>query len=565
VELLVKNVYVSSEQYTFEVDQEISIKDVKKLIASNFPGTPAIADQKLIFGGKICEENDQLKKILTQNQVQTKENGKKSVVFHLLITSALPRGGISSAPSSSTSSPASSASTSVGAGITSRTRGATTNDTTLSPVATGSISAVESSGSRPPTPPPTPTLSARSHTAPSTPLFGPSAAFGVATSASAGVGSEPRSTVIPPAFAGMIPSASIPTTHGTSTSSPMHFSFGGLGITPPASPFHGSPLDTPAPTPVPGAEVGVGHGRTSIDFYAQQMLLQQQAMIIFQIQHLQRLQQYYSANPPPAGVAGHVSPPTHAPNDPHAQHHGAPGVYGHFYGGHQYMHHPFPPPGTAPHGFVPPYHDVPPIGVREVPNVAPEGSTAPRPRQQREPNVFIQFWREIIPLIDLRLALKMAFMLFVIGQDTPMDRMIILSGLSVLAYMQLTGIFAKIYDLYIRSNNRNNVPQGGAAVGAPGQGAQGRHRPGGDPIGGGDISMGVSRIANALRISTDAGFVKDLKYFMLGFLCSLVPVWRPLPPLPPPSTASVQAQAQVNPGAGEQVQPQQAAIPPMEG
>lgn len=64
VKILVKNVYVSTEFKQFIVEESVLVKALKERIHDEFPGTPLPAHQKLIFGGKICEDSDALQKIL---------------------------------------------------------------------------------------------------------------------------------------------------------------------------------------------------------------------------------------------------------------------------------------------------------------------------------------------------------------------------------------------------------------------------------------------------------------------------------------------------------------------
>lgn len=95
----------------------------------------------------------------------------------------------------------------------------------------------------------------------------------------------------------------------------------------------------------------------------------------------------------------------------------------------------------------------------------------------------------------------------------------------------LTGILAKVYEVYKRhyapapdanadanqnaadANNNNNA---NANAGA------GRLR---------GVAAGLARLdfTRVLRISSDRGFVQDVKYFFVGFLLSLVPAWHPQP------------------------------------
>lgn len=90
----------------------------------------------------------------------------------------------------------------------------------------------------------------------------------------------------------------------------------------------------------------------------------------------------------------------------------------------------------------------------------------------------------------------------------------------------ITGILAKIYDVYKRyytpapdANGAANPAAAGDAVDAlNGARANG-------------VAAGLARLdfARVLRISSDRGLVQDVKYFVVGFLLSLVPAWHPQP------------------------------------
>lgn len=181
------------------------------------------------------------------------------------------------------------------------------------------------------------------------------------------------------------------------------------------------------------------------DLFTQGMVMHQQAMILSQIQYLQYLQTHYRRQPssaahqqqhgqPGAASTSHADPAAAAA---HAQHHqfAQYAQFGHFYG--MGMHH--PQMYNAMHGIHHPgVHPVGPAGgvgagfpQAHHPTTAP-AAAATAPRQDA---LVVQIAREILPLFDIRLAMKMAFMLFIIGQDTPNDRVLMLALLSFISYL----------------------------------------------------------------------------------------------------------------------------------
>lgn len=105
---------------------------------------------------------------------------------------------------------------------------------------------------------------------------------------------------------------------------------------------------------------------------------------------------------------------------------------------------PVPAPG---HHFVHAPHFAPYMGMgfhpahglhapgAAVPGVGAQPTEPAVPAAPRRDGRFMQLMREIAPLLDIRLALKMAFMLFIIGQDTPLERILLLSFLSFVSYL----------------------------------------------------------------------------------------------------------------------------------
>ncbi|KAL3656808.1 hypothetical protein V7S43_018265 [Phytophthora oleae] len=229
--------------------------------------------------------------------------------------------------------------------------------------------------------------------------------------------------------------------------------------------------------------------------YRQSVLMQQQAMVLQQIQYLQfvLMQQREQATPTPA---------------PEAQQNPFVAPYGNFYGMMQpQMFHAAARPNAAPHA-----------PVRTPP--APAQAQVPAADPQDRP-MLVEMAREVFPLLDFRMALKMAFMLFIIGQDTPMDRILMLGLLSFISYLHITGIFAKIYEVYNRRRTAtgDSEPNAAADPNAPGAAA----------AAGAAIANRYGMLTRVLRISADRGFVQDVKYFVVGLLLSLVPAWHPQP------------------------------------
>lgn len=216
------------------------------------------------------------------------------------------------------------------------------------------------------------------------------------------------------------------------------------------------------------------------------MLMHQQALVLMQIQYLQYLQRHAQATAATGAAA-----------QPHVYAH--PPHYGHYFG--MGMHAPAP-------------HAAPAAAFQPV---APPAAAAPR-----RDALVVQIAREILPLFDLRLAMKMAFMLFIIGQDTPNDRVLMLALLSFLSYLHITGILAKIYEVY----KRHYAPVAPAAAPADNNAHAADRNP--QAANNGAVA-GLARL-DLLRISSDrGGFVQDVKYFVVGFLLSLVPAWHPQP------------------------------------
>ncbi|GMF20558.1 unnamed protein product [Phytophthora fragariaefolia] len=224
--------------------------------------------------------------------------------------------------------------------------------------------------------------------------------------------------------------------------------------------------------------------------------MQQQAVVLQQIQYLQFMLMQQRQQAPPA-----------TQQNAFAAHYAA-APYGHFYGM-------APPPQMFPAPNVAAPHVVPAAAHEQAPAAAGAVAAA-----QDRP-MLVEMVREVFPLLDVRMALKMAFMLFIIGQDTPLDRILMLGLLSFISYLHITGIFAKIYEVY----NRHRRANGEAEVNVPAD----PNEPGAAAAAGAAISNRYGMLARVLRISADRGFVHDVKYFVVGLLLSLVPAWHPQP------------------------------------
>ncbi|DAZ92472.1 TPA: hypothetical protein N0F65_012702 [Lagenidium giganteum] len=462
VTIVVKNVYAPTETQQFDVQRSLTVRALKQLVHEQFPTQPAVNDQKLIFGGKICEDDHVLEKILTQvsatawalcagrtqgltgrceeqNQVQQQEDGAAtaSVVFHLLVTSTLPKG------------------------------------TPMTPVA-------------------------KPHTAPNTPRhehLRPERAMSNDLPRRVMAASAGRSSSAPlpmedaPASAPAAGAAAQPNAHvnpGTA------FPYGGL--------FGGFPMFAQPPAPSAMPNTGASNNaqqHAAQTYFAQQMLLQQQAAILMQIQQLQQLKMYHEAlgrsaatHTSTAGVTQHAASAHHTPP-------AAPA--------------PAAPAAHAPQLFVRAAFFNRPVVVAA--GVAPQAAAAQPAQAERPPGMLRELLRETAPLLDLRLAFKMAFMLFIFGQDTPMDRLVVLGLMAVVAYLHITGILGKIYEVVKRSSqdNANENAPAAPADGTPPAPPQ------------------VRGYRRWLRVSSDRGIVQDVKSFFSAFVLSLVPAWHPEP------------------------------------
>ena len=111
---------------------------------------------------------------------------------------------------------------------------------------------------------------------------------------------------------------------------------------------------------------------------------------------------------------------------------------------------------------------------------------------------------------------------------------------------QITGIFAKMYEVYKRMSRRNGRNNAAAAA-AGGVGGNIDNPEAAVGAAGDDDATG--RFNALLRISPDVGLLKDLKYFVVGLFLSLVPSWRPMPAGVGPAPGAADAAAVAAPDA----------------
>ncbi|KAK1946200.1 hypothetical protein P3T76_001753 [Phytophthora citrophthora] len=86
VNLVVRNVYTPSQSLSLSVALQTLVGELKRRLSVEFPSSPAVSAQKLIFGGKICGDDELLEQILAQ--VQKDVDNDEPVVLHLLVSSS---------------------------------------------------------------------------------------------------------------------------------------------------------------------------------------------------------------------------------------------------------------------------------------------------------------------------------------------------------------------------------------------------------------------------------------------------------------------------------------------
>ncbi|KAL7682211.1 putative Ubiquitin domain-containing protein [Plasmopara halstedii] len=248
----------------------------------------------------------------------------------------------------------------------------------------------------------------------------------------------------------------------------------------------------------PSSHLRSGQMQSHHDLYRQSVLMQQQAMVLHQIQYLQMmLMQQQVASTSTDHQFSHNSQ-------------FAAASYGNFY---QRMQsntsHARPNiPQTVAHEAV--------AAPAPIPAQNQAFTSPPRTR-----SLLVEMVSEVFRLLDLRLAFKMAFMLLIVGKDTPMDRVIMLILLSFISYLHITGIFAKLYEIYNRRRSHNSVNESDVPLNV--------NLPGAATGAGVAITNRFETVMRVLSISADRGFRQDVKSFVVGLLLSLVPAWRPQP------------------------------------
>ncbi|KAJ0407173.1 hypothetical protein P43SY_001131 [Pythium insidiosum] len=460
VTVLVKDVYAPEDSQQLTLAESLSVRALKELLQRALPDHPLPSQQRLIFAGKICDDQQTLQAVLAGHTQERPTAGgdderceQAPFVFHLMVTSSQPRRRTSTPPPP-----------------------AKMEDETPSAQATETTPSIAT-----PAPPVAPAPAGHS-VSPSTPTPTPIA--------------SPAHPSVPLA--------------------PWHF---GLAPMPPP----------PAPAGPANAASQPQEQQQQQQFHQQQQLfhqaflMQQQIMILAQIQYLQQLKAHHEAlarappSQPATPLAGNVA---HNP-------------FAHLgFGGGGLMGGPHAAQPMAHHGV---HHAV--GGQYPAPAAAPAAAAAAPaaaapPAQPAEPRGALALaLREVMPLVDLRLAFKMAFMLFIIGQDAPQDRLIILGLMSFIGYLHTTGILAKLYEIYVRLSGANANANAEANANANANADRnGNDAPGAAGAeGDGQDHAAPQGIARLLRISPDRGFFQDVRNFLAGFFLSLAPFWYPQP------------------------------------
>nr|CCA19698.1 conserved hypothetical protein [Albugo laibachii Nc14] len=389
VNVLVKNVYAPSQSHTFEVTLKLSILKLKYEIQAAFPSKPAVEDQKLIFGGKICSNDTLLETILKQLNFgeganeSTEQGEEPVVVFHLMCPNDLKA-----------SEAARSSAADEEAKIESKMDVAQVNQ--------------------------------------------PGAPVSEANSSAQNVATDNA-----------------------------------------ASP---NPLDL---------------SRLQAQFFQRAMLVQQQSMLLMQIQYLEQMVAYYQAFPATANGFGAENVPTVSRTAATTYSSQRTQTAAQI---------PRPPPGVVP----PQFQHV--FGHR---NQFPYAN--PIQAQRNEPTFFRELTREVYGSLDLRLALKMGFMIFIIGQDTPYERVLILGLCAFALYLHITGILTKSYRVYQRHFSPRHSDHAANTNGTEPAVAPASNEPNRNVF---------TALHSYVRISQHRGFFTDVWSFLLGFVCSVVPAWN---------------------------------------
>lgn len=126
--------------------------------------------------------------------------------------------------------------------------------------------------------------------------------------------------------------------------------------------------------------------------------------------------------------------------------------------------------------------------------------------------------RSLLMLLDIKLALKMVLVVLLLGQDGNPVRLLVLSALAFAAFLYQTGILGAVALMLFPHRQRAGQPF------EPGRQADG--------ISGASSEIPPRQRLRGLHeggIAPGGGIVMDLNYLFLGFLCSLMPTWQPVP------------------------------------
>ena len=157
-----------------------------------------------------------------------------------------------------------------------------------------------------------------------------------------------------------------------------------------------------------------------------------------------------------------------------------------------------------------------------------------------------------VRLFDLKLALKLVVLVFLMGQDADQERLLMYSGAAVAFYIYQTGIIGAVFGFGGQRGAGNGGAGGGAGGDANGGGAGGAGAGGAGAM---DHRLQTGP-ATFMQIPRDPGICTDLQWVVIGFALSLIPSWQPigvpLPPAPAPAPEATEAEAAPGaPGAAE--------------
>ncbi|GAQ81318.1 hypothetical protein KFL_000770110 [Klebsormidium nitens] len=131
--------------------------------------------------------------------------------------------------------------------------------------------------------------------------------------------------------------------------------------------------------------------------------------------------------------------------------------------------------------------------------------------------------------IDFMLIAKLAVIVFVLNQDGSIERLVLLTGLAVLAYLYQTGVLTPYVRMATERFQRLIQQQGrqqaaaGANQGAPANPGNAPHM-----AGGGALAGAVQ------RQRAGGGFLREIQLFVMGFITSLLPGFQAPEGIPEP-------------------------------